>query len=309
MQAQTGNPQGKQGGPRQELPTSDACQELPASRPSPPVTSTAQWSLGDQVQAKYKGQWYTGKIQGLYPKGHLVLFDGYESQGALKTAFNQIRPFLPVDSASNSTERTPSFQPVHFTASTPLRSEGHFSTTGPAQQQDVERDDNENEGSGGGGWGSDTTPNVFRQLSGDPYCVTRVIHDDKVRHLQNELEELRRAKAALLDTNAILRDENEELKVMLQVTELQSVKDRDDFIRIEQHRDETLQKLGQVEKDRDDALQRCEQIRGEYNQYQSRVARHDTESSPSASIKKGFFYRSYTYEDIRLRRVSCAAAW
>jgi hypothetical protein len=37
------------------------------------------------------------------------------------------------------------------------------------------------------------------------------------------------------------------------------VKDRDDCIRIEQHRDETLQKLGQVEKDRDDVLHRCEQ--------------------------------------------------
>jgi hypothetical protein len=40
-----------------------------------------------------------------------------------------------------------------------------------------------------------------------------------VRHLQNELEELRREKAALLGTNAILRDENEVFKVMVQVTE------------------------------------------------------------------------------------------
>jgi hypothetical protein len=76
---------------------------------------------------------------------------------------------------------------------------------------------------------------------------------------------------------------------MLQATEQQSVKDRDDCIRFAQHRDETLQKLGQVEKDRDNALQRCEQIRGEYNQYQSRVARHDTESSPSASSRRVSF--------------------
>jgi len=63
-----------------------------------------------------------------------------------------------------------------------------------------------------------------------------------VRHLQNELEELRRANAAVLGSNAKLRAENEALKVKLEATE---------------------QQLDQVEKDREDALHQLQHTRNE----------------------------------------------
>jgi regulator of replication initiation timing len=273
MQAQTRTPPGKHGGQRQDWPTSGVGQQSPAFSPSPPVTSKAQWYLGDQVQAKFMGEWYPGKIQGSYTKGHLVLFDGFESQGAIKTAFNCIKPSQPVDAASNTTDRTSSSQPAHSTASTPFRSEGYFSTAGPAQQQDGDRDDNENEGNGGGGWGSDTTPNAFRQPSSVPFCATRAIHDDKVRQLQIELGELRRTKAELLGNNAKLSEENEQLKAKLEATELQAAKDRDECTRFEQHSHETLQKLDQVEKDRDDALQQLQHTRNEKQRLEAAATR------------------------------------
>jgi hypothetical protein len=137
-------------------------------------------------------------MHGDYPKGHLVLFDGYESHGASKIAFHLVKPYIKVHAAFTSADQVSSAQPVQIT-STLQRNKGQPPADGTTQQVEEEHDGHGNEGNGGGGWGSGSTPHAFRQSSGDSYCVTHAIHDTKVRDLQRKVDE-ESTRNASLDT-------------------------------------------------------------------------------------------------------------
>jgi hypothetical protein len=124
----------------------------------------------------------------IHPKGHLVLFDGYESHDASKITFHQIKPYITVNATLTSADQECLAQPVQIT-NILQRNEGQPPTDGTTQQVEEQHDGHVNEGIGGGGWGSGSTPHVFRQSSGDSYCDTPAIHDTKVRDLQRKIDE------------------------------------------------------------------------------------------------------------------------
>ncbi len=67
-----------------------------------PILSVFPLSLGDRVKTRFKnGKWYDGKIHGNLSKGHLVLFDGYESYGSSE---------IPLDTEMQGTLTTTSAQ-------------------------------------------------------------------------------------------------------------------------------------------------------------------------------------------------------
>ena len=92
----------RQGGSRHQDPGSPISSDIPGT-PFP---------FGARVQAKFKGTWYNGTIQDSRSKGHLVLFDGYESHGASTIVLHLIQTLVPTDTASTSsnTEYTTSPQ-------------------------------------------------------------------------------------------------------------------------------------------------------------------------------------------------------
>jgi hypothetical protein len=157
-------------------------------------TKSSPLSHGDRVWAQFtNGKWYDGNIQGNYPKGHLVLFDGFESDGASKIDFHLIKPYTQVNASFTSADQASSAQTTQIT-STPQGNEGQPPADEHTQQEDGDDDGSDNTGSGTGGWGSGprgSTPSAFRPFSDEPYCATRAIHDDRVRDLKQKLEEER----------------------------------------------------------------------------------------------------------------------
>ena len=96
----------KQGGPCYQDPGS------PISIDIPDTHVVTAFPFGVRVQAKFQTTWYNGTIQDSRSKGHLVLFDGYESHGASTIVLHLIQTLVPTDTASTSsnTEHTTSPQ-------------------------------------------------------------------------------------------------------------------------------------------------------------------------------------------------------
>jgi hypothetical protein len=73
-------------------------------------------SHGDRVLTQFTdGKWYAGNIHGDYPKGHLLLFDGYESNDTSKIVFHQIKPYITVNAVFTSADQASLPQPVQIT--------------------------------------------------------------------------------------------------------------------------------------------------------------------------------------------------
>jgi hypothetical protein len=52
-------------------------------------------SLGARVRAQFlDGEWYDGAVVGSFPSGHMVLFDGFECEGAYEISFDRIQPYM-----------------------------------------------------------------------------------------------------------------------------------------------------------------------------------------------------------------------
>jgi hypothetical protein len=84
--------------------------DVQSSIPSLPL------SHDDRVLVQFTdGKWYTGNIHGDYPKTHLVLFDGYESHGASKIVFYQIKAYITVNAVFTSADQASLPQPVQIT--------------------------------------------------------------------------------------------------------------------------------------------------------------------------------------------------
>jgi hypothetical protein len=70
-----------------------------------PFTPPVLLSPGARVKAQFlDGEWYDGTIHGNFPSGHLVLFDGFESEGAYEITFDLIQPYMPQRSQKSQTE-------------------------------------------------------------------------------------------------------------------------------------------------------------------------------------------------------------
>ncbi len=94
----------------QQASTLQTSNDVQSSIPSLPL------SHDDRVLAQFTdGKWYAGNIHGDYPKGHLVLFDRYESHGASKIAFHQIKPYITVNVAFTSADQSSLAQSVQIT--------------------------------------------------------------------------------------------------------------------------------------------------------------------------------------------------
>jgi hypothetical protein len=76
---------------QQQASTLQTSNDVQSSTPSLPL------SHADRVLTQFTdGKWYTGNIHGDYPKGHLILFDGYESHGVSKISFHLVKPYITV---------------------------------------------------------------------------------------------------------------------------------------------------------------------------------------------------------------------
>ncbi len=100
---------------RQQASTLQTSNDVQSSIPSLPL------SHDDRVLPQFTdGKWYAGNIHGDYSKGHLVLFDVYESHGASKIVFHQIKPYITDNETITSTDQTSSVQSLQITSTLQL---------------------------------------------------------------------------------------------------------------------------------------------------------------------------------------------
>jgi hypothetical protein len=93
----------------QQASTLQTSNDVQSSIPSLPI------SHGDRVLTQFTdGKWYAGNIHGDYPKGHSVLFDGYESYRASKIDFHQIKPYITVNETFTSVDQVSSGKVVQI---------------------------------------------------------------------------------------------------------------------------------------------------------------------------------------------------
>jgi len=79
----------------------EPCSQQVGSGNIQPLAPPVLLSLGARVRAQFlDGQWYDGAVAGNFsagnfPSGHLVLFDGFEWEGAYEISFDRIQPYMP----------------------------------------------------------------------------------------------------------------------------------------------------------------------------------------------------------------------
>ena len=120
----------KQGGPRYQDPGPPISSEIPDTHAGTP------FPFGARVQAKFQATWYHGTIQGITSRGRLVLFDGYEAEGASEIALHLIRDLVPTEAASVSSNTERATPPQPTVNSTPQRDTGQFTANEQPHRDD-----------------------------------------------------------------------------------------------------------------------------------------------------------------------------